>query len=65
MKNIAMGLEQIEEEILVLEVSDEALEIAEDAAMEKAKFTLMGCTDLTAQVEQSTETLRIIARRGR
>jgi hypothetical protein len=40
-----MKYEQIEQEILAFEVSDEALEIA--AGAEKANFTLGACTGLS------------------
>jgi hypothetical protein len=40
-------LEKTGGEILAFEVSDEALEIAADAAKEKANFTLGACTGLS------------------
>jgi hypothetical protein len=47
MKNITIGLEQADEEILAFEVSDAALEIAAGTAKEKANFTLGACTGLS------------------
>lgn len=47
MKNITVGLEQIEEEILAFEVSDEALEIAAGSAKEQANYTLGACSGLS------------------
>jgi hypothetical protein len=47
MKNIIIKLEQTDEEILALEVSDEALEIAAGAAKEKQNFTLGACSGLS------------------
>jgi hypothetical protein len=47
MKNITIGLEQTDEEILAFEVSDAALEIAAGTAKEKANFTLGACTGLS------------------
>jgi hypothetical protein len=45
MKNVTMGLEQTEEEILAFDVSDEVLEVA--AGSEKQNFTLGGCSGLS------------------
>jgi hypothetical protein len=47
MKNMTMGLEQIEQEIFAFELADEALEIAVGTAKEKANFTLGACTGLS------------------
>ena len=47
MKNITIGLEKTDEEILAFEVSDEALEIAAVSAKEKANFTLGACSGLS------------------
>jgi hypothetical protein len=47
MTNITMGLEQTEQKILALEVSDEALETAAGTAKEKVNFTLGSCTGLS------------------
>lgn len=47
MKNITVGVEQIEEEILAFEVSDEALEIAAGSAKEQANYTLGACSGLS------------------
>jgi len=46
MKNTTTGLAKLEEEILVFEVTDEALEIAA-STKEKANFTLGACTGLS------------------
>ena len=40
-------IEQTEQEVLVFEVSDEALEAAAGAADEKANFTLGACSGLS------------------
>ena len=47
MKNGTSVLEVTEEEIFSFEVSDEALEVAAGAAMEKANFTLGACSGLS------------------
>ena len=47
MKNITIALEQIDEEVLAIEISDAALEIAAGTAKEKANFTLGACTGLS------------------
>jgi hypothetical protein len=47
MKNITIGLEKTDEEILASEVSDETLEIAAGSANEKANFTLGACSGLS------------------
>ena len=47
MKNITIGLEKTDEEILAFEVSDETLEIATGSAKEKANFTLGACSGLS------------------
>jgi hypothetical protein len=47
MTNITMGLEQAEQEMLALEVSDEALETAAGTAKDMANFTLGSCTGLS------------------
>jgi hypothetical protein len=47
MKNITIGLEQTEKEILTFEVSDAALETAAGSAKEKTNFTLGSCTGLS------------------
>jgi hypothetical protein len=47
MKNASMMLEKAEETVLAFEVSDEALEIAAGAALEKANFTLGACSGLS------------------
>jgi len=47
MKNITIGLEQADEDILAFEVSDETLEIAAGSAKEKANFTLGACSGLS------------------
>jgi hypothetical protein len=47
MKNITIGLEHTEEQIiLAFEASDETLELAAGSAKEKANFTLGACTGL-------------------
>jgi hypothetical protein len=45
MKNTTTVFEKVEEQILVFEVSDEALEIA--AGMEKQNFTVGPCSGLS------------------
>jgi hypothetical protein len=47
MMSITMGLENTEREILAVEVSDAALEIAAGTTKEKANFTLGACTGLS------------------
>ena len=47
MKNTTTGFENIEEDILAFEVSDDALEIAAGTAKEKANFTLGACSGLS------------------
>ena len=47
MTSITMGLEKVEQEMLALEVADEALEIVAGTAKEKANFTLGACTGLS------------------
>jgi hypothetical protein len=47
MKNTTTGFEKIEEDILVFEVSDDALEIVAGTAKEKANFTLGACSGLS------------------
>jgi hypothetical protein len=47
MKNTTTGFEKFEEDILVFEVSDDALEIAAGTAKEKANFTLGACSGLS------------------
>ena len=42
-----MRIEQTEQEVLVFEVSDEALEAAAGTANEKAHFTLGACSGLS------------------
>jgi len=47
MKNVLIALEQTEQEVLALTVSDAALEIAAGTAKENANFTLGACTGLS------------------
>jgi hypothetical protein len=48
MTETTMGLEQTEQEILAIEVSDEVLESAAGTAKEKAgNYTLAACTGLS------------------
>jgi hypothetical protein len=47
MKKLTIGLEQIEEDILAFEISDETLEVAACLTKEKANFTLGACSGLT------------------
>lgn len=47
MNNKSIGLDQTEEELLISEISDEALEIAAGTSKEKANFTLGACSGLS------------------
>ena len=46
MNDMTVGLDHTEEELLVYEVSDEALENAAGTGSEKANYTLYYCTAL-------------------
>ncbi len=47
MTKTTIGLDQTEQEIFAVEVSDEALEAAVGTAIEKANFTLGACSGLS------------------
>jgi hypothetical protein len=47
MNDKIIGLEQNEEDLLINEISDEALEIAAGTAKEITNYTLGSCTDLS------------------
>ncbi len=47
MTKTTMGYQQIEEEVLAFEVSDEALESAANTAKEQVNYTLGACTGLS------------------
>jgi len=47
MTDKTLALDQIEEELLISGISDEALEIAAGTAREKANFTLGACSGLS------------------